>query len=171
MAFVELVVHLFDPRGRCNRKGLLVVAIVLLVLQVGLGAMFYGAGIDFSSPAIGVLKLVFFWLALAAASKRLHDLGLSGWWVAKSFAIMLAWTTALALALMLTFGDRAMREGETGFWILLAGNMLPVLVLTLWLHFARGMSGANPFGDEPSGLGFSHPAGNARFLRAAPTPG
>jgi len=33
--------QVLDPRGRCDRKGLLVAAVVLLVLQIGLGLAFW----------------------------------------------------------------------------------------------------------------------------------
>ena len=140
---------LFDPRGRINRAGLLAVAIVLLVLEVAAGAAFYLLSGDLSGPLLVGLKLLFTWLATAAVIKRLHDLGMSVWMLLKASAAVVLWSIVLSAVLMLLMGDAAMKEGQMGFWLSVGGTVAPVLVLILWLHVARGMTGPNPYGPEP----------------------
>ena len=44
------VLHVLDPRGRCNRKGLLLAAAILLAMQAVFAFALWGAGLDLASP-------------------------------------------------------------------------------------------------------------------------
>ena len=46
------VLQVFDPRGRCNRKGLLLAAAILLALQVVIALALWSAGFDLASPVV-----------------------------------------------------------------------------------------------------------------------
>ena len=148
---------LFDPRGRVDRKGLIYLALALLVMQALLAGLLYAAGLHLEHPVVMVLKLVFIWIALAAASKRLHDLGRSGLWIVGAAFGMIAWCVVVVGAVVAVYGLDGMKPGEAGHTIAFVVNMFPVLIATLWLHFAKGAEGENAYGPAPDHTGFSHP--------------
>lgn len=149
MPFVSHILELFDPRGRLDRKGLLVVAFSMLSLQVAAGTFAVRTGIALDHPAIILAKVLFLWLATAAVSKRLHDLDRSAWVVPKAAGLLLMWSVLVSAVLMLWLGRAALQQGETGFWLSVAATTLPVFVATLWLHCAPGSPGTNRYGPLP----------------------
>lgn len=157
-AIARALLDICDPRGRCNRKGLLQIALGLLALQIATGLLIWLGGIALDGPLALALKLGFLWLAIAAASKRLHDTGRSAWWIVWTLLAVLAWSTVVAVALLLMFGDKILAPGAGGFEIHFALTMLLVLAATLWLHFAPGDSASNRYGSCPSEHGMSGPA-------------
>jgi uncharacterized membrane protein YhaH (DUF805 family) len=153
-----LVPTLLDPRGRCNRKGLLIIATAMFGIQAGLAAAFWGLGWNLTGPGATMLKLLFCWLALSACSKRLHDLNLSAWNMAWALPVTVLWTLGTALAFVFSFGLESLTPKSPWYLVAMGSSMLPMLAATLWLHFAKGTPGANRFGPEPDGLGFSSTA-------------
>ena len=153
-----IAVDMLSPAGRCNRKGFLSVATVLLGTQIGTASLMFASGAAHEGPLGMMLNTVFLWLGIAATSKRLHDIDRSAWSILGAAFALVAWTVVLGIALILVLGTEALEPGGPGYWASLAGIMAPLLGLTLWLHFAQGTAGANRFGDEPSELGFSMPA-------------
>ncbi len=158
MSAVSFLVSLADPRGRCDRRGLLFVAGAMLAVEAVIAALVVWAGIELDNAALLVVKLACVWLATTVIIKRLHDLGLPGWRMLWAALAVIVWAFVLALALMLSLGDPAMETGAIGYNLTLAGTVLPIFLATLWLHFARGERGPNRYGPEPAGWGFSHPA-------------
>lgn len=156
-----LLLIIADPRGRCNRRGLAVLALALLAVQTAAVASIWAAGAPLDGPVAIALKLGFVWLALAAASKRLHDTGRSAWWIVWCLVGILVWSTILATALLIALGDRILAPGSGGFETHFILTMLPVIAATLWLHFAQGETCANRFGPCPEGHGLSQPTGRA----------
>ena len=153
----ELVCHMADPRGRCNRKGLLIVAGLLLGVEIVVGALLWAAGADLEGGLVLTLKAVCVWLAICAGSKRLHDMNLRAWWMLGTLALTTLWTLILVVALFVTVGETAMEPGTAWYMLALAGSATPILGATLWLHFRKGEPGLNRFGSEPKGLGFAGP--------------
>ncbi len=154
---IDMIPMLFDPRGRCNRKGLLVIACVMLAVQICLAIGLWQAGASLGSPIVAVLKATFIWLALAAASKRLHDLGLGTLWIGAAFLGLLVWSMISVMAVMAVFGTDVFNAASPAFATVMAANMVPVIIVTLWLHFAKGEDGENRFGPPPGPDGFSMP--------------
>lgn len=154
---LQLVLSLLDPRGRCNRKGLLIIATSMLGVELALLGAFWGFGLSLTGPAAGVLKLLFCWLALTACSKRLHDLNLRAWHMAWALPVTIFWTLAIALAFAFGFGIESLMPKSPWYPLAVGTSMLPVVLATLWLHLARGTPGSNRFGPEPDGLGFAGP--------------
>ena len=157
---VELLSHMNDPRGRCNRKGLLIVAGLLLGAELVVGALLWLAGADIEGPAVIAFKAVCVWSAICAGSKRLHDMNLRAWWMLGTLALTTLWTLILVVVLYVAVGEQALEPGSGWYLIALAGSALPILGATLWLHFRRGAPGINRFGVEPQGIGFSGPMWN-----------
>ena len=157
MPVQTIVATFFDPRGRCDRRGLLVIASVLLTLQVAAFGLSFAGFLPRGSLAGTALDLIVVWSAFVGTSKRLHDVGLPVWWVGAAFAAVVTSTIVLTILLMCFLPDAAFEVGGTGYIVVLAGNMLPVFGLCLWMHCVRGERRDNHFGPEPDASGFSHP--------------
>ncbi len=160
--------ELVDPRGRCNRKGLVILAVAILALEAVIGLIVLALGISLEGPLAISIKLAFFWTAFAAASKRLHDLGRSAWWVAAGLLGLIVWSFALAIAALMAFGPHVLTTSTAVYAAIMIGTMLPALAALLWLHFAKGHPGPNKFGPQPEGLGFSRPT-EADMISAMPS--
>ena len=130
---------------------------MIAVEAVAAGLVLAG-GVAMDNVALLALKIACVWLATTVVIKRLHDVGMSGWRMLWAFLSVLAWAVVLAAALLIGLGDAAMDTGAIGYNLTLAGTVLPIFLATLWLHFKRGERGANRYGPEPAGWGFSHPA-------------
>lgn len=154
---IDMIPMLFDPRGRCNRKGLLFIACAMLAVQICLAIGLWQAGAGLGSPVVVALKIVFVWLALAAASKRLHDMGLGTLWIGAAFLGLLVWSVISVMAVMAVFGTDVFDVNSPAFATVTAANIAPVILVTIWLHFAKGDSGENRFGPPPGTDGFSMP--------------
>ncbi len=148
---------IFDPRGRANRKGLVILAAILLLAQACAYGGCYLAGIELHGPVSWVIHSLFIWLGTAALSKRLHDLGISAWWMLWSAIGVFIWTFIVSFAVVLTLGIEAAEPGSSGMMIAMSVSFAPILVLTLWMHFALGEEGNNKFGPVPGASGFSKP--------------
>lgn len=146
---------LIDPRGRCNRKGLLIIASLMLVIQIGLASAFWGFGVSLTGVAATLFKLLFCWLALAACSKRLHDLDRSAWTLAWVLPATIVWTLVVALGFAFGLGIETLMPRSPWYPVAMGASMAPMFAAALWLHLAKGTAGANRFGPEPDGAGFS----------------
>lgn len=154
----KLFYAFFNPEGRCDRRGLLIAAGVLFLMQIL--AMIYLTA--FNEPLTGVIAITFhlgfLWMAFVAMSKRLHDIGLSAWWVGKALAATVLSSVALAVLLMLFLPRSSFEPGGIGHLVTVLGNMFPIIVMTLWAHFKRGIDVDNHYGPVPGNSGFSFPA-------------
>ena len=146
---------IFDPRGRANRKGLVVLAAILLLAQACVYGGCYLAGHQLQAPVSWVIHSLLIWLGTAAISKRLHDLGISSWWMLWAAISLFVWTFVTSFAVVLTLGVAAAAPGSTGILIAMAVSFAPILGLTAWMHVALGAQGDNKFGPTPDASGFS----------------
>ncbi|RTL72173.1 MAG: DUF805 domain-containing protein [Hyphomicrobiales bacterium] len=160
----HLALQLVDPRGRANRRDFLHAAIALFALQC-----LCLAGIALFDPqAQGLwllpVNLAFAYMACAATSRRLHDLGHSAWWMPAAVAIwvVVGFVTAFGLALIL--GHHALAPGEPGFLLTFACLLAAPLAGALWLHLTPGDGGSNQFGPPP---GNSHGPERSQLLGGA----
>lgn len=158
MTHVTTFFEVFDPRGRCNRKGFLILAFAMLGAQLAVIGAFLAMDEHSEGWAAGLANAFFFWLVTSSVSKRLHDIGLSGWWIVKAALIILAWATLFIAGLMFVLPNEAFEPGAIGFWLGVGGTTVPVFLAILWLHCAHGIAGDNIYGPEPKGLGFSRNA-------------
>lgn len=145
IGLIHTLKSLFDPRGRADRQGLLVAAIVAAILEGFLIAGPLTQSADWVSPTI-LLKAVVIWICCASVIKRLHDMDLSGWWLPGSLALACMWTAIVAAFAMLTAGTAVLHAGHPGAVIVMGLVILPVLGATLWLHLAPGTTVSNRFG-------------------------
>ncbi len=156
MSLVRTIAELAHPGGRCNRSGFLAIAVGMLALQVAAVALCLFAKIDPDGPLVLALNLTFFWFVNTAVSKRLHDVGLSAWWILKAGAGIVVWTVVFVVGLMLVMPGTAFEPGAIGWYMAVGGTVLPVFAAILWLHCVHGEVGPNVYGAEPVGWGF-HP--------------
>lgn len=147
---------LLDPRGRCNRRGLLYVSSLLLAVELGLALIVLVADVPFDGPAALVVKLILLWTALVATSKRLHDCGRSAWWIAGTAFGLMGWCFLVTLGVVLLLGPPALAGTPMALGAVMTAVFLPLLSLAIWLHVARGDIEANQYGPVPDATGFSH---------------
>ena len=152
---------IFDPRGRANRKGLIILASILLLAQACLHGGCLLTGRELQGQASWVIHSLFVWLGTTALSKRLHDLGISAWWILWSAIGVFIWTFIVSFAVVLTLGFEAVEPGGTGMMIAMPVSFAPILALTIWMHFALGDENSNMFGPVPGETGFSKPRPSA----------
>ena len=156
-AIASLLGAMIVPSGRCDRKGLLLCALLLLVLQVAAFAVIFALDIPHFSITALTLDAIFLWLGSCAIAKRLHDLGLSAWRMLWAALGVIVWATVVALAITWVMGADALAPDGVGLGLAALGSSLPVLAMTLWAHLARGTPGPNRFGPATDATGFSPP--------------
>jgi uncharacterized membrane protein YhaH (DUF805 family) len=154
--------RLFSPRGRRGRLSYFLtpfvigIPIIVLVAVIGLGFGFgelqlvapraERSGGDFL--VVATLLILFlaaglatFWISIAVAVQRLHDLNRSGW---------------LLLVVGLLGAAQGIAEAAGGEESLIAlAFALAGFVFSLWLLLARGTPGPNRFGPAPTWPGGS----------------
>lgn len=147
---VRYCLDLADPRGRFDRVDFIWAAVTLVAGQLAFALGLWATGADFLGWRGFLANLVFGWLAYAAISKRLHDLGHSGWWLLGCFVAWLAAALVAALTIALIVGPDALETGTPAFWATFSALMLPAVAMALWLHLAVGEPAANCYGPAPT---------------------
>jgi uncharacterized membrane protein YhaH (DUF805 family) len=167
------VLQVLDPRGRCNRKGLLRAAGVLLTAQAAISLTLWSVGIDFTSGLAMVANAAFCWISFALVCKRLHDLGRSSWWIAGAALVWLVAIICLAGAIAL-MGDPDLLAPETpSYWLTLAAMLLPLLVAALGCIPPAAMKAATTMGRSLPNTASpcrSTPPPSGRGRRSRPAP-
>ena len=150
-------IDFFDPRGRVNRAGLIVLGGVLLGAQLGVyGTEFLGG--QLIGPGLGIaINAVLLWLGIAAISKRLHDLDASAARLLWAALLLVLGAVAASVGAIYGLGETAMLPGHIGYFIVAAVVFGPVIGGIIWLHCATGIDGPNRFGPAPGLSGFSRP--------------
>ncbi len=158
--FRLLVTTSLSPHGRINRKGLLVIAVALFVVQLAVYGLAWSGLYSLRATGVQVFELVVLWLCLTAAVKRLHDVGFGGIWVIIGFGFKVALALLLVVGALLAFGQQALETGTPVYWWIVALTMVPAVAGTLWLHIQPGEEASNRFGDRPGADGYSpaHPS-------------
>lgn len=170
MSFVSRVFQIADPRGRCNRKALLGIAIALLSVQALAFLLHSFASQQIVHLCASAIELICLWIATSAAIKRLHDLGYSGWWVPGSILALFTWMLIASFVCFLTLGSSVARVGSPEFLVYAAAAMVWPIAATIWLHFAKGQEGPNRYGPEPDETGLATPVRGTPVTVAEPQP-
>jgi uncharacterized membrane protein YhaH (DUF805 family) len=148
---------LFDPRGRIDRKGLLLLAGGLFAAQAMIYGMAWAGFYPSRHSLVQLFEVAALWICLAAAVKRLHDIGCGGTWVLIGFGCQCLFALVLVVTAMLTMGQGALETGTSTYWWIVGVTMLPAVAATLWLHVQRGQPHDNIYGPVPGGLGYAPP--------------
>ncbi len=155
---IQLLKFSLSPFGRCNRSGLLRMTCALLAIQAVVAALVWLLAATFHGPMAMIFKSLFLWLGFCATAKRLHDMGLSAWWVPSFFIALILWSFLQTFAMVILIGPDVLHIYGPMFWLLLAGIITPVLAVTIWLHYAPGQPNRNIYGSPPGQSGISHSA-------------
>lgn len=150
-----LIVSMMDPRGRCDRRGLLLAALVMLGVEVAMLLGLWATGGSLSHPVLFPIKAGLIYLAISAAIQRLHDLGHSGWALLWAAIGLMAWAAVLAIGAISQLPPERLVPGEIGHVIVFGGTLVPLLAGLLWLHFSPGQAGSNDYGPAPGSFGFA----------------
>lgn len=156
-----MIRFLFSPHGRISRK-----SVWLHWMLPYTGVIIVATILDFASfpadpktgeaPPVfqGIVSLALLWPGIAVTTKRLHDLGWSGWWQ------ILMYVGIVALAVTAYF---YLDAGDTGsvpaasldpiamnvMLVLSIGLGLFALYLSILTLFVRGQPGPNKYGEDP----------------------
>lgn len=138
-----------DPKGRIGRKDFWIGFAILFVAGLVLGMI----------PVIGqIIGLLMLYLWVCLGSKRLHDMGKSGWLMVVPFALQV-----LAMVLVVMAAGGAMMAGAAGgdaaggamagamgggLIAMLAG--LASLAFLIWIGATPGQPEANQYGPPPA---------------------
>jgi uncharacterized membrane protein YhaH (DUF805 family) len=147
---VSIVALLFSFQGRISRQPYWLTTIAMIALTILLGSILElgrgsirpadSGGLDGAQLLLLAAYVPFLWIALAVATKRLHDRGRSAWWLLPFYVLP---------SILERAGSRA---GSLEIVLLLAS-----LALTIWavveLGFRRGAAGPNAYGADPLGVG------------------
>lgn len=157
MSFSSRILQIADPRGRCNRRALLGIALALLILQTIAFVVRSYATTPLINLLASAIELSCLWIAMCATIKRLHDLNLSGWWMPAGLPALCVWAVFVGSIALATLGLAVFQVGSPQFMIYAIGVMIWPLAATLWLHFAEGTAGPNKYGHEPDETGLGIP--------------
>lgn len=148
-------IDIFDPRGRADRAGLAVLDVLLTAAQAGAYAAMLALETPLSGPASLVIHSLLGWTAVAAVSKRLHDLGLGSRPVLIALAGYVLWSLVLTFAAVGAMGETGLAPGSIGLIIVMAGMGLPLAAFLVWIHVAPGEPRDNRFGPVTGAAGFA----------------
>jgi uncharacterized membrane protein YhaH (DUF805 family) len=148
-------IDFFDPRGRVNRKGLIVLAAILLGAQLGVVGAQRMFVLDIGPGLEAAINLVLLWIGLAGVSKRMHDLDVGAWHLLWNTLLLIIAAVGSAIVSVYHLGDDAMVPGNIGYLIVASVVLAPVVFATVWLHCAVGTDATNRFGPAPGPSGFS----------------
>lgn len=140
----------FSAEGRIGRQQFWIGFLILLGLNVVLGFI----------PVIGqLLSLVLIWCSICIYSKRLHDMGKSGWLqliplgtflVAMIFAFVTGGAAIMTAAMQGDSADPTTMLAGLGMAALAFGAAgLVCLIFLLWVGLSSGQTGENRFGPAP----------------------
>jgi uncharacterized membrane protein YhaH (DUF805 family) len=139
----------FSAEGRIGRQAFWIGWLVLLGVQVVAGWI----------PVIGhLLGLVALFAWVCLCTKRLHDIGRSGWWQVPPFALSVALVVGSVLWIGLGAALAAITDGNpevvalAGVGVLLIGIVVAfvaMIAFTLWVGVAEGEAGENRYGEPP----------------------
>lgn len=137
----------FSAEGRIGRQVFWIGWLMLL------GAHVVAGWIPLVGQVIGLIA-VFAWVCLC--TKRLHDMGRSGWW--QLLPILLGPVLIIGSALSIGVGailgeitntDWAALAGVGGLLVSVAIAFVAVAAFTLWVGVAEGQPGENRYGEPP----------------------
>lgn len=131
----------FTAEGRLNRMSFFLRMLALFPVYV-VGASMDRFGAKEWVPIALVMVIAVSVMQILQAIKRLHDFGMSGWFV-------LVPQVPAAVAEMWKFLFWSSKMGSTSLITVVAICAGLSLIGTLWIQFAPGIDGSNRFGPQP----------------------
>ena len=139
----------FTAEGRIGRQAFWIGWLMLL------GAHVIAGWIPLIGQLVGLIA-VFAWVCLC--SKRLHDMGRSGWWQVLPIVLgpVLIVGSAMSIGFSAILGeitnsdtDWATLAGVGGLMVSVAIAFIAVAAFTLWVGISEGQHGDNRYGEPP----------------------
>lgn len=140
----------FSPEGRIGRQAFWIGWLCLLGANVVLGWV----------PFFGwALSLATIWCSVCIHTKRLHDMGQTGWWqvLPLVFGPILIMGSAISIGVLPAIAALTNGEPELsalaalgGFFISLFIAFAVWLAFTLWVGFSLSTPGENRYGPAPA---------------------
>ena len=139
----------FTAEGRIGRQAFWIGWLMLLGTQVVAG------WIPLIGHLVGLIA-VFAWVCLC--SKRLHDMGRSGWWQVLPIVLgpVLIIGSAMSIGFSAVLGeitnsdtDWATFASVGGLLVSIAVAFIAVAAFTLWVGISEGQYGENRYGEPP----------------------
>ena len=139
----------FSAEGRIGRQAFWIGWLMLL------GAHVIAGWIPLIGQLVGLIA-VFAWVCLC--SKRLHDMGRSGWWQVLPIVLgpVLIVGSAMSIGFSAILGeitnsdtDWATLAGVGGLMVSVAIAFIAVAAFTLWVGISEGQHGDNRYGEPP----------------------
>lgn len=117
-------------------------------------AVLFGSGVaSILGLAYFMLSIVTFFATISLTTRRLHDLGWSGWWqLMFYFGIPLASFLALILFLSTSNSDDITNIDVLALFIIFSIVSLIYLVIGCILFFKDGQRHANKYGEDPKAI-------------------
>ncbi|MBU4435238.1 MAG: DUF805 domain-containing protein [Alphaproteobacteria bacterium] len=141
----------FSPEGRIGRQAFWIGWLCLLGANVVAGWV----------PVLGwMLSLASIYGSVCIHTKRLHDMGQTGWWQVLPWVFGPVLVFGAAVSIGVTAAIASLTHGEPdlaalsalgGFFISLFIAFAVWLAFTLWVGFSLGQPGANKYGAAPTG--------------------
>jgi uncharacterized membrane protein YhaH (DUF805 family) len=140
---MNLLTMLFDYRGRINRAGIWLTALIWFVVFI----LAFGAGMAMGSMSAAynlalVASIPIIVSSLAVGIKRMHDRNKSAWWLLVFFGIPgVLWL----LPVLIGYDENASIVGM----VLQHVGLAILLWALVELGILRGTIGGNPYGPDP----------------------
>lgn len=97
---------------------------------------------------------------ISVTTRRLHDLGYSGWWQLLPYLVVIVLSVASVLALARELGG-AISGAEYSLYLLTLASIGCVWIFVLFLIFKDGQRATNKYGEDPKAVQNSHEAINS----------
>ena len=139
----------FSPEGRIGRQAFWIGWLCLL------GANVVAGWVPFFGWALSVVSI---WCSICIHTKRLHDMGQTGWWQALPWVFGPILVFGSAISIGVTAALAAVNNGEPdlaaitalgGFFISLFVAFAVWLAFTLWVGCSLGEPRGNKYGPAP----------------------
>jgi uncharacterized membrane protein YhaH (DUF805 family) len=155
---LRLATLMIDPRGRCNRQAMTVLTVAFVIIQLASMVLANAIGGDIGVALFWTINAPILVVGLVAVVKRLHDIGLSGWWAPAAATLWIVAAFIAALVMVLIAGPdrmtKAVEEGGALYWLVFSFVFVPAFGGFIWLHSTPGTAGSNDFGPLPGNDGF-----------------
>lgn len=135
---------LFWVAGRLPRKPYWLGVLALLIVSLGARILSEALGPPVSAALYALAQALVAWVAICIFTRRLHDLGRSGWWQLPAFGL-----TVAGFATARPEVAAAMGTGPTGQAVGVIVGLAAYFGFIISLGIVRGMSGDNRFGRDP----------------------
>ena len=149
--FLYALKNSFNIKGRARRAEFGWFTLICMLISFSLmliGGFAEGLGFSKLASAFEIINSLFslliFPASITIAIRRLHDLGLSGWW---QLVIILP-TIGISLFMMMTQMEIG-RKGEPIYLSLIALCVIFACVIFGVLFFKEGKIGENQYGEDP----------------------